>query len=60
MPTLLIAGDRDLPDITESMEILAAGIPRARKVLIHDTAHLPPLERPAEFNRHLREFLATV
>ncbi|MCC6793466.1 MAG: alpha/beta fold hydrolase [Thermomicrobiales bacterium] len=58
VPTLLVTGDRDLPDIAESMHALAAGIAGARLVQITDTAHLPPLERPDEFNRHLREFLA--
>jgi 3-oxoadipate enol-lactonase len=60
VPTLLVVGDRDLPDIPESIDMLAAGIPGARKVLIPDTAHLPPLERPAEFNRHVRDFLETI
>jgi pimeloyl-ACP methyl ester carboxylesterase len=57
VPTLLVVGDRDVPDIAESMQALAKGIPQAKLVRIPNTAHLPPLERPAEFNGHLRRFL---
>lgn len=57
MPVLLIRGDRDLPDVKTSMDVLQAGIAAASLHVIPDTAHLPPLERPAEFNALLSEFL---
>jgi pimeloyl-ACP methyl ester carboxylesterase len=57
-PTLVIAGDNDVPDIIANAERLAGGIAGARKVVLPDVSHLPPLERPDEFNRLLRDFLA--
>jgi pimeloyl-ACP methyl ester carboxylesterase len=32
-------------------------VPHARKVVIHDAAHLPNLEHPEEFNRAVLSFL---
>ena len=40
-------------------DVLAEGIPGARKVTLPDTAHMIPLERPQEFNRILLDFLQT-
>src|SRR6185312_7343916 len=57
-PTLVIVGDRDLPDIQQCVDVLAARIPGARKVVMHNTAHLPSMELPDEFNQILGYFLA--
>lgn len=57
-PTLVIYGDLDQPSILEASEVLATGIPGARKVLIPGTAHAPNMEKPAEFNRAVLEFLS--
>lgn len=59
-PTLVIVGDRDVPDIQTIADLLAAGIPGARKVVIHDTAHVPNMEQPDHFNRLALDFLASV
>jgi pimeloyl-ACP methyl ester carboxylesterase len=56
-PTLLIVGDRDVPDIQHAVDVLAARIPNAKKVVMHDTAHLPSMELPDEFNQILGDFL---
>jgi 3-oxoadipate enol-lactonase len=56
-PTLVIAGARDVSDILENADLLAATIPDVRKVVLPDVAHLPPLEAPAEFNRLVLDFL---
>jgi pimeloyl-ACP methyl ester carboxylesterase len=58
MPVLLVRGDHDLTDVESSMARLAAGIPHAEVHVITGTAHLPPLECPAEFNARLRAFLS--
>ncbi|MDP9364254.1 MAG: alpha/beta hydrolase, partial [Chloroflexota bacterium] len=58
VPTLVLVGHRDQPDVLAGAETLAAGIPGARRAVIPNTAHLPNLERPAEFNRLVLEFLA--
>lgn len=56
-PTLVIVGDADLEPIRETADLLASSILRARKVTIHDAAHLPNLEHPEEFNRIVLDFL---
>lgn len=57
VPTLLIAGALDYPDVLEAHELLADEIEDSFNVLLDDTAHLPSLERPEEFNLLLIEFL---
>jgi len=56
-PSLVIVGDKDLPNILEASDELQARIPNARKVVIRDAAHLPNMEHPEEFNRIVRDFL---
>jgi 3-oxoadipate enol-lactonase len=57
VPTLVIVGDRDVPTIVENADRLATGIAGAQKVVLPDVAHLPPMERPDEFNRLILDFL---
>lgn len=57
VPTLVIVGDQDRPEIIEAADLLERSIPHARKVVIPETALLPSMERPAEFNRIVLEFL---
>ena len=59
VPTLVVVGNNDVVDIQKVADVLAKEIPGARKVTMPDTAHLPPLERPEEFNRILLDFLHT-
>jgi len=56
-PTLVIVGDADLEPVRETADLLASKIRGARKAVIHDAAHLPNLEHPAEFNRIVLDFL---
>jgi pimeloyl-ACP methyl ester carboxylesterase len=56
-PTLVIVGDADLEPIRETADLLASSITGARKVVMHDAAHLPNLEHPEEFNRIVLDFL---
>lgn len=56
-PTLVIVGDEDAPPIFDAVELIMEKVPHARKAVIHDAAHLPNLEHPAEFNRIVLEFL---
>ena len=58
VPTLLVVGAADVPDMHAIATRLAGGIPGATKVVVPDAAHLLPLERPAELNRILLDFLA--
>jgi pimeloyl-ACP methyl ester carboxylesterase len=57
VPTLVIVGDLDRPEIIEAADLLQKRIPRARRAVIPGTAHLPNLERPQGFNRVVLEFL---
>ena len=59
IPTLVVVGDEDVEDMKQIADVLAEGIPGARKVTLPDTAHMIPLERPQEFNRILQDFLQT-
>ncbi|HXG42107.1 MAG TPA: alpha/beta hydrolase [Dehalococcoidia bacterium] len=56
-PTLVLVGELDLPDFHLAAQVLAANLPRARLQVLPDCGHVPPLERPEEFNRALLEFL---
>jgi pimeloyl-ACP methyl ester carboxylesterase len=57
VPTLILAGDLDVPGVAELADQLASEIPGAQKVILTGVAHMINLERPAEFNRLVTEFL---
>jgi pimeloyl-ACP methyl ester carboxylesterase len=57
LPTLVIVGSEDVPDIRAIAELLAGSIPGARLEEIAGAGHLPSLERPDELNRLLLDFL---
>ncbi len=57
VPTLIIVGDRDRPEIIARADLLERSIAEARKVVMPGTAHLPNMESPQEFNRIVLEFL---
>jgi pimeloyl-ACP methyl ester carboxylesterase len=59
-PTLVIVGDRDLPGIQQAADALAARIPGAKKVVMRNTAHLPSMELPDQFNQILGDFLSSL
>ena len=57
VPTLVLTGDEDVDDIHVIADRLAREIPGAERATIAGAAHLPRLERPAEFDRIVLEFL---
>ena len=59
-PTLAIVGDQDARALVEITDLIARRVPSAQKAVIRDTAHLPNIERPDEFNRLVLDFLASV
>jgi 3-oxoadipate enol-lactonase len=59
-PTLVLVGEEDVPDIQAIAERLAREIPGARFQRIANTAHVPSLERPEEFDRLVLGFLESV
>ena len=60
VPTLIIEGELDPSDTHAAADALAAGIAGARRVTMKGVAHLPNLERPDDFRRIVRDFLASV
>jgi 3-oxoadipate enol-lactonase len=57
VPTLVILGEWDGPN---PLEHLAAEIPGAQTVIMTGTAHHPFLEKPAEFNQIVLDFLGSL
>jgi YbgC/YbaW family acyl-CoA thioester hydrolase len=57
LPTLVMVGAEDRLTPPRDAEAMAKAIPGGRLALIPDAGHLPPLEQPEVFNRHLRAFL---
>jgi pimeloyl-ACP methyl ester carboxylesterase len=59
-PTLLVVGDRDVPEIQAIVKILEKGVPHAKKVVIAGAGHMVNMEKPDEFNRAVLGFLKEV
>ena len=57
VPTLVLDGDLDVPEIGEIAESYEREIPGARRVVIRGAAHIPSLELPEEFDRLVLDFL---
>ena len=57
VPTLVVIGDLDTPKTQAAAAMLSEKITGAQKVVIKGTAHLPNMEQPEEFNRHVLAFL---
>lgn len=60
IPTLIIAGEEDKMAPTTWSTYLKENIPKSKLVVMRDTSHLPMLEKPSEFNRHLNEFVMSL
>ncbi|GAA3823956.1 alpha/beta fold hydrolase [Streptomyces phyllanthi] len=60
VPALVLVGEDDEYTPVEDAEAMHAALPDATLHVIPRAAHLPNLERPAEFNRVLGEFLERV
>ncbi|HEU5372339.1 MAG TPA: alpha/beta hydrolase [Gaiellaceae bacterium] len=60
VPTLIIVGEHDIPDVHAHAGALEAGIRGARRVVLAGSGHLPQLEVPDAFNDVVRAFLSTL
>jgi 3-oxoadipate enol-lactonase len=59
-PALVVVGEMDIPDFHLVADILAENLPHARKLVLPDCGHVPPLEQPHAFNEVLIAFLREV
>src|SRR5262249_31984253 len=57
VPTLVIVGSRDVPDIQRVVQRIAREVPGAKKVVIEGAGHIVNMEKPEEFDRALLEWL---
>ena len=60
VPTLIVWGPLDVPDVTRTMKHAAAAIPGAQSLEVPDTAHLPNLERPDLFTPRLTRLVESL
>lgn len=59
VPTLVVVGALDHPEIMRAAEVMTSRIAGAKKVVLNDTAHVPNMELSNEFNQAVLEFLQT-
>lgn len=59
-PTLVVIGENDEPYLLAAADFLAEKLSDRPPVVLADTAHLPSLERPEEFNQALTGFLSSL
>lgn len=57
VPTLILTGDADIPDVHAHSGAIEAGIPNARRIVVEGTGHIMYLEKPAEFCRLVFAFI---
>lgn len=60
VPTLVIVGDLDESSVLAMADAMSQGIEGGRKVVFPGVAHMVNMERPAEFNRVVLEFLQSL
>ena len=58
LPTLVTVGDSDISEATTVFEAVTGRLPAAESHVFAGAAHLPSVERPAEFGRVLGDWLA--
>lgn len=57
VPTQIIMGELDVPDIFSICDLLTGNISGARKTIIQGAGHLVSMEKPDEFNEIMFQFL---
>ena len=57
VPTLILTGDADIPDVHAHAGAIEAGIPGSKRVILPETGHLMYLEKPEEFSRAVITFI---
>jgi pimeloyl-ACP methyl ester carboxylesterase len=59
IPTMVVVGDQDVPDILKVADLLVRAIPAAGKAVVPGVAQLLNMEKPNEFNKIVCDFLTT-
>lgn len=57
VPTLILVGEADIPDVHAHAGAIEAGIAGSKRVVIPDAGHLMYLEKPVEFSRQVIGFI---
>jgi pimeloyl-ACP methyl ester carboxylesterase len=57
VPTLVVVGEFDIPDVHSHAGVIEFGIPNAKRRIIPESGHLVPAEQPEAFNVLVLEFL---
>ena len=57
LPTLILTGDADIPDVHAHAGAIEAGIHGSRRVVLSDAGHLMYLEKPEEFSKIVIGFI---
>ena len=57
VPTLIMAGALDNPEVLRALDILVDGIKGAKKYILSESAHVPSMEKPEEFTQVVLSFL---
>jgi 3-oxoadipate enol-lactonase len=60
VPTLVVVGTLDVRDIHQIADLIVERVPGAKRVEIPGVAHMVNMEKPAEFDRVLMEFLGRI
>ncbi|UCD94355.1 MAG: alpha/beta fold hydrolase [Candidatus Zixiibacteriota bacterium] len=58
VPTQVIVGEYDIPDVHAHAGAISTGIPGAERIVLKNSGHLVPLEQPAAFNEAVMTFLS--
>jgi 3-oxoadipate enol-lactonase len=56
VPTLVLVGEHDIPDVHAHSGVIETGIPNAEREIILKAGHLIPLEQPEVFNSSVLTF----
>jgi pimeloyl-ACP methyl ester carboxylesterase len=56
VPTLVLVGEHDIPDVHAHSGVIEVGIPNAKREVISKAGHLVPLEQPEAFNAAVLTF----
>jgi pimeloyl-ACP methyl ester carboxylesterase len=60
VPALVVVGEHEYPPLREQADVLAAGIPRARKVVVPRAGHMAHFEQPDAVAEAIAGFLAAL